>query len=109
MDLLLDTNALLWALAGDRRLGRARPIVADPRNAVYVSAASAWEIAIKVGLGKLRVPPQTWQPGCQQNWLPCDARHSRSPSNTPWRSNACHGTTPIPSTGCSSPRPPWRG
>ena len=64
MDLLLDTNALLWALAGDRRLGRARPIVADPRNAVSVSAASAWEIAIKVGLGKLRVPPDlaTWLP-----------------------------------------------
>ena len=64
MNLLLDTNALLWALAGDGRLGQAAETIADRRNRVYVSAASAWEIAIKAGLGKLRVPPNvaTWLP-----------------------------------------------
>lgn len=51
---LLDTHALLWWLAGDERLPPdARAIVAAPENVVYVSAASAWEVATKYRLGKL--------------------------------------------------------
>lgn len=54
MRLLLDTHALLWWLAGDEKLGaRARAAIADEANAVFVSAASAWEIATKHRLGKL--------------------------------------------------------
>ena len=54
MRLLLDTHALLWWLAGDTRLSRtARAAIADEANATHVSAASAWEIATKVRLGKL--------------------------------------------------------
>lgn len=54
MRLLLDTHALLWWLADHRKLGRrARAAIADPRSVVSVSAASAWEIAIKVALGRL--------------------------------------------------------
>jgi PIN domain nuclease of toxin-antitoxin system len=52
--LLLDTHALLWALSTPAKLPA--PIsraIRDPTNAVFISAASAWEIAIKVGLGKL--------------------------------------------------------
>jgi PIN domain nuclease of toxin-antitoxin system len=57
MQLLLDTQVLLWALAGDERLGdRAIDLIEDGRNVVYVSAASIWEISIKRSLGKLRVP-----------------------------------------------------
>jgi PIN domain nuclease of toxin-antitoxin system len=45
---------LLWWLSGDRALAKpAHKIVAEPRNAIFVSAASAWEIAAKVRLGKL--------------------------------------------------------
>jgi PIN domain nuclease of toxin-antitoxin system len=65
VNLLLDTHALLWFLVDDHRLTSAtRQLVADPLNDVYVSAASAWEIAIKAGLGKLTVPPDiaTWLP-----------------------------------------------
>jgi PIN domain nuclease of toxin-antitoxin system len=52
--LLLDTEALIWWDADDVRLGaRARAVIQDAAE-VYVSAASAWEIAIKEGLGKLR-------------------------------------------------------
>jgi PIN domain nuclease of toxin-antitoxin system len=52
LQLLLDTHALIWWFAGDARLP------AQARNAidgaqVFVSAASAWEIATKVRLGKL--------------------------------------------------------
>jgi len=54
--LLLDTHAWLWWLTDDRRLGRgARQAITNPRSEVYVSAASAWEVAIKEALGKLRL------------------------------------------------------
>jgi PIN domain nuclease of toxin-antitoxin system len=54
MRLLLDTHAFLWWLAGDRRLPvSARKVVADDASTVFVSAASAWEVATKVRLGKL--------------------------------------------------------
>ena len=54
MRVLLDTHALLWWLDGNRRLSRrARGVIADDENVVLVSAASAWEIATKVRLGKL--------------------------------------------------------
>ena len=54
MRVLLDTHALLWWLAGDSTLpAPARSLIADPTNEVYVSAASAWEVATKHRLGKL--------------------------------------------------------
>jgi PIN domain nuclease of toxin-antitoxin system len=57
MTLLLDTCALLWWLDDpDRLSAEAREAIRDGRNAVYVSAASAWEIAIKTALGKLDAP-----------------------------------------------------
>ncbi len=55
--LLLDTPVLLWWLADDPQLGAgARAAIADPRNQIYVSAVSTWEIAIKTQLGKLQTP-----------------------------------------------------
>ena len=55
--LLLDTHTLLWWLADDLQLGRrARVLIEDQRNAVFVSAASAWEISIKKAFGKLEAP-----------------------------------------------------
>lgn len=54
MRILLDTHALLWWLADDPALSkRARTVIANTNNTIYVSAASAWEIATKVRLGKL--------------------------------------------------------
>lgn len=54
MTILLDTHALLWWLADDPALTkRARTVIANTNNSVLVSAASAWEIATKVRLGKL--------------------------------------------------------
>jgi PIN domain nuclease of toxin-antitoxin system len=55
--LLVDTHVLLWWLAADRRLAReARRTLASPESAVFVSAASAWEISIKKSIGKLEAP-----------------------------------------------------
>ncbi|THF56193.1 type II toxin-antitoxin system VapC family toxin [Pseudothauera rhizosphaerae] len=54
MNLLFDTHALLWWFTDDPRLSAgARRAIADESNAVFVSAASAWEIATKHRLGKL--------------------------------------------------------
>jgi PIN domain nuclease of toxin-antitoxin system len=54
--LLLDTHALLWFLAADRRLGvRALRTIEAPANTVTLSIVSLWEIALKSRLGKLRV------------------------------------------------------
>ena len=54
MRLLLDTHALIWALAQPRRLpARVAASVRDPENSVCLSAASTWEIAIKSTLGKI--------------------------------------------------------
>lgn len=56
---LLDTHALLWWQTDDARLPeRVRATIADPGNPVFVSAASAWEIATKVRLGKLSSAPE---------------------------------------------------
>lgn len=54
MNLILDTHALLWFLGGDARLGKqARAVIEDLSNRRFFSIAGAWEIAIKVSLGKL--------------------------------------------------------
>ncbi len=57
MRLLLDTQIVLWALTGSKRLGPvARELIADPANEVHVSTASLWEIAIKHALGRGDMP-----------------------------------------------------
>jgi PIN domain nuclease of toxin-antitoxin system len=54
MRFLLDTHTLLWCFNGSRSLSlRARRLIEDGGNEILVSAASAWEIATKVRLGKL--------------------------------------------------------
>jgi PIN domain nuclease of toxin-antitoxin system len=56
LTLLLDTSAFIWWVTDDARLGpKARAAVADPDRRVYVSAVSAWEIAIKRAHGKLEL------------------------------------------------------
>lgn len=58
MRLLLDTHVFLWLLADPERLGEHLDAAEDPRNELFVSAASSWEIAIKHGLGRLPLPEE---------------------------------------------------
>jgi PIN domain nuclease of toxin-antitoxin system len=52
--LLLDTHAFLWWVTDEQSLSStARTAIADESNVIFVSAATAWEIATKVRLGKL--------------------------------------------------------
>jgi PIN domain nuclease of toxin-antitoxin system len=63
MRVLLDTHVFLWWVEGDRKLpSKARSVLADPGNECFLSMASAWELAIKTGLGKLElaVPVQRY-------------------------------------------------
>jgi len=54
--LLLDTHAFLWLHAEPERFGSQLSILEDTRNDLVVSAASAWEIAIKHARGRLPLP-----------------------------------------------------
>lgn len=56
MRILLDTHVFLWLQAQPERLGDHLAVVKDAGTELLVSAASSWEIAIKVGLGKLALP-----------------------------------------------------
>lgn len=57
MNLLLDTCTLIWLATAPHQLSAAmREAYENPDNAVFLSVASAWEIAIKHRSGKLRLP-----------------------------------------------------
>lgn len=53
MSLLLDTHALLWFLSGDRKLPADLRKRIESEKGCFVSAASLWEMAVKISLGKL--------------------------------------------------------
>jgi len=79
MEILLDTHMLLWWLADDSRLSKkARALMADPTNAPTVSAATAWEIAIKQALGKMTMEGNLEQAVREQGFamLPVTFPHS---------------------------------
>jgi PIN domain nuclease of toxin-antitoxin system len=65
VNLLLDTHALLWFLGDEPLLSApAKKLIEDPANRKFVSVATCWEIAIKVGLKKLDLgePATTFLP-----------------------------------------------
>lgn len=57
MRLLLDTHSFLWFASGNDKLSpKAKEVIADTDNDAYLSTASLWEMAIKINIGKLRLP-----------------------------------------------------
>jgi len=59
MDILLDTQVILWSISDDSRLSStARTVFLDPTNNLYFSMAGYWEIAIKISIGKLELAHQ---------------------------------------------------
>jgi PIN domain nuclease of toxin-antitoxin system len=70
VNLLLDTQALIWWREGNRKLGpRARTTIEKHAATVRVSAATAWEIAIKSRGGRLRLrePLHVWMPAALES------------------------------------------
>jgi len=56
MRVLVDTHVFLWWVEGDRALpAKARAALANQENECLISLVSAWELAIKAGLGKLKL------------------------------------------------------
>jgi PIN domain nuclease of toxin-antitoxin system len=70
VNLLLDTQALIWWREGNRKLGAcARATIEKHAATVRVSAATAWEIAIKSRGGRLRLrePLHVWMPAALES------------------------------------------
>lgn len=55
MRLLLDTHVLLWVLADSPQINQVKPLILSNETEVYISTASWWELAIKIGIGKIDV------------------------------------------------------
>jgi PIN domain nuclease of toxin-antitoxin system len=87
--LLLDTQILLWAAGQPERLSAAaRRLLNDPRNQLFFSAASVWEIAIKTTLGRkdFHVEPRLLRRGLIDNGyveLPVTSQHAVSIDGLP--------------------------
>jgi PIN domain nuclease of toxin-antitoxin system len=89
VNLLLDTHAYLWSIAGAGLSDQARRAYLDPENRLYLSAVSYWEICLKVNIGKL-ILADGW---AQQfdgeilangiQWLPIERKHCQQLTNLP--------------------------
>lgn len=83
MNVLVDTHAWVWSLASPERLSaEARRVLSSRRNVVYLSAASAWELAIKSALGKITLPEplETFVPSrmARQGITPLPVTHAHA-------------------------------
>lgn len=83
MTILIDTHAFLWFTLGDSRLSEtAKTTIEASSNAVLISPASYWEIAVKISVGKYRLHcsyEEFWQKAMQDNRisvLPIEPRHT---------------------------------
>ena len=87
MRVLLDTHILLWWLMDDRRLPKdAEQIIKDPDNAIFVSAASIWEVAIKAALGQIEADPLAIQSAIEPSGfteLPITGKHAAQVAKLP--------------------------
>jgi PIN domain nuclease of toxin-antitoxin system len=86
VNLLLDTNVLLWWLDGAERLPSAAiGSISDEGNDVVVSVATIWEISIKKSLGLLAIDGDLRQHIKEQAFreLPIDGRHAVEVENLP--------------------------
>jgi PIN domain nuclease of toxin-antitoxin system len=85
--LLLDTHTFLWWMADSPALSaRARQEIARADNRVLVSTATAWEIAVKRSLGKLRAPLDVEAGIALDDFeaLPITLAHARAVERLPW-------------------------
>ncbi len=55
MNILLDTHLLIWAVSTPEKLSEEAKRLISGASRIYVSAASIWEMSIKISLGKLSV------------------------------------------------------
>jgi PIN domain nuclease of toxin-antitoxin system len=90
MRLLLDTHIYLWAVSADPLLRPETRRVIESADAVYVSAASIWKIAIKSRLGKIAADPDALVAAIEASGfrqLPVSAAHAAGVSRLPAHHN----------------------
>lgn len=85
MNLLIDTHILLWWRTKNPKLVRSARNAIARANTVYVSAASAWEVAIKISLGKLELdePFEAGVVDSQFTLLPINFAHAAAVASLP--------------------------
>ncbi len=86
MRLLLDTHVLLWTLLDPEEVGpEARELIEDGAQDILVSAASAWEIAIKRAQGRLEAPQDLAAAVAKQSFrpLPISFQHAAAAGDLP--------------------------
>jgi PIN domain nuclease of toxin-antitoxin system len=89
MNLLLDTHVLIWWLEGSKHLGSgAKKAMLLPGVVLWISAVSVWEMAIKSGIGRLRLKelPETTIPTLLSHGLrdlPINIKHALTVRNLP--------------------------
>jgi len=86
MQVLIDTHIFLWLISDSKKLKPAAKRMITEADAVYVSAASIWEISIKVALKKLKANPQDMVGAITQAGmleLPVTARHAAKVATLP--------------------------
>ena len=84
--LLLDTHAFVWCLSDVPRLaGGARNAIADPRNDVFVSAVTGWEISVKRAKGRMTAPDNLLAMAEERGFthLPLTFHHAEQAGNLP--------------------------
>jgi PIN domain nuclease of toxin-antitoxin system len=89
MNILLGTHIALWAINDDPKLPtKARQLILDPKNSIYFSAATIWEIAIKHRLARDDMPLSGAQAyelflGSSYQELPITSDHAAATENLP--------------------------
>lgn len=90
MNILIDTQIFLWLFGFSKLLSpKIKTLLTDKRNTIYFSSASAWEIAIKYGNGKLQLPdvPEIFIPDRLKKadflWLEISHEHTLAVGNLP--------------------------
>ncbi|MDX9801565.1 MAG: type II toxin-antitoxin system VapC family toxin [Spirochaetia bacterium] len=91
MKILFDTHAFIWFLNGDKNFAsETLSLIADKNNAVYISAASYWEICIKISIGKLSLA-ENWSRIISDqislnriSWLDIKEEHLDASVSLPW-------------------------
>ena len=86
MKLLLDTHVFLWIVTGHAALKPSARKLISESEAIYVSAASIWEIAIKARLGKIEGDPMELVAAIEDSGLielPVRAEHAAAVAGLP--------------------------
>ena len=84
--LLLDTHAFVWWLSDVSRLSEAaRAAIAEPRNDIFVSAITGWEIAVKRAKGRMTAPDNLYAMIEERGFthLPLTFHHAEQAGNLP--------------------------